>query len=100
MPKVAHRTGTGMNQGTGANVYDFSAREYGIQGRWPSPDPTGCPFDVETGCLPGAAAGAVTGTIGGLLWGAGDIAYYGFGGIYTTEKQLDKDPAACQQPGG
>jgi RHS repeat-associated protein len=23
------------------NVYDFAAREYGIQGRWPSPDPSG-----------------------------------------------------------
>jgi RHS repeat-associated protein len=32
---------TGMNQDTAANVYDFPAREYGIQGRWPSPDPAG-----------------------------------------------------------
>jgi RHS repeat-associated protein len=32
---------TGMNQDTSANVYDFPAREYGIQGRWPSPDPSG-----------------------------------------------------------
>ncbi|MGH9686523.1 MAG: RHS repeat-associated core domain-containing protein [Candidatus Acidiferrales bacterium] len=32
---------TGMNQDTHANVYDFPAREYGIQGRWPSPDPAG-----------------------------------------------------------
>jgi|HubBroStandDraft_1064217.scaffolds.fasta_scaffold01083_12 RHS repeat-associated protein len=32
---------TGMNQDTAANVYDFPAREYGIQGRWPSPDPGG-----------------------------------------------------------
>lgn len=24
-----------------AGLYDFPAREYGIQGRWPSPDPTG-----------------------------------------------------------
>ena len=61
---------------------------------------TGCIMGVETGCLPGAGAGAITGTIGGLLWGAGDIAYYGFGGIYTTEKQLNQDLAACQQPGG
>ena len=32
---------TGMNQDTSSNVYDFPAREYGIQGRWPSPDPGG-----------------------------------------------------------
>jgi RHS repeat-associated protein len=32
---------TGMNQDTASNVYDFPAREYGIQGRWPSPDPSG-----------------------------------------------------------
>jgi RHS repeat-associated protein len=32
---------TGMNQDTVANLYDFPAREYGIQGRWPSPDPAG-----------------------------------------------------------
>jgi RHS repeat-associated protein len=32
---------TGMDQDTAANVYDFPAREYGIQGRWPSPDPAG-----------------------------------------------------------
>lgn len=30
-----------MNQDTASNVYDFPAREYGIQGRWPSPDPAG-----------------------------------------------------------
>ncbi len=32
---------TGMNQDTAPNLYDFPAREYGIQGRWPSPDPAG-----------------------------------------------------------
>ena len=32
---------TGMNQDTVANLYDFPAREYGTQGRWPSPDPVG-----------------------------------------------------------
>ena len=32
---------TGMNQDTASNLYDFPAREYGIQGRWPSPDPAG-----------------------------------------------------------
>lgn len=32
---------TGMNQDTAANMYDFPAREYGTQGRWPSPDPLG-----------------------------------------------------------
>ncbi len=32
---------TGMTQNTDSNLYDFPAREYGIQGRWPSPDPSG-----------------------------------------------------------
>ncbi len=32
---------TGMNQGTASGLYDFPAREYSIQGRWPSPDPAG-----------------------------------------------------------
>lgn len=32
---------TGMNQDTATSLYDFPAREYGIQGRWPSPDPAG-----------------------------------------------------------
>jgi RHS repeat-associated protein len=32
---------SGENQDTVANLYDFPKREYGIQGRWPSPDPTG-----------------------------------------------------------
>jgi RHS repeat-associated protein len=32
---------TGMNQDTTANLYDFPDREYGVQGRWPSPDPAG-----------------------------------------------------------
>lgn len=32
---------TGQNQDTVPNLYDFPAREYGIQGRWPSPDPAG-----------------------------------------------------------
>jgi RHS repeat-associated protein len=32
---------TGMNQDTVSNLYDFPAREYGIQGRWPTPDPSG-----------------------------------------------------------
>jgi RHS repeat-associated protein len=32
---------TGMDQQTSSNLYDFPAREYGIQGRWPSPDPAG-----------------------------------------------------------
>jgi RHS repeat-associated protein len=30
---------TGHFQDTAANLYDFMYREYGIQGRWPSPDP-------------------------------------------------------------
>ena len=32
---------TGQNQDTTTTVYDFPAREYGFQGRWPSPDPGG-----------------------------------------------------------
>jgi len=32
---------TGQNQDTVSNLYDFPAREYGIQGRWSSPDPAG-----------------------------------------------------------
>ncbi|MGH9760197.1 MAG: RHS repeat-associated core domain-containing protein [Blastocatellia bacterium] len=32
---------TGMNQDTVSALYDFPAREYGIQGRWPSPDLAG-----------------------------------------------------------
>ena len=32
---------TGIEQDTSSNLYDFPAREYGIQGRWPSPDPAG-----------------------------------------------------------
>ncbi len=43
---------TGMNQDTVPNLYDFPAREYGIQGRWPSPDPGGMaavdPADPQT----------------------------------------------------
>ena len=43
---------TGMDQDTTGNVYDFPAREYGIQGRWPSPDPAGIasvdPTDPQT----------------------------------------------------
>ena len=41
-----------MNQDTVPNLYDFPAREYGIQGRWPSPDPAGLsavhPRDPQT----------------------------------------------------
>ncbi len=32
---------TGKNQDTVSGLYDFPAREYSIQGRWPSPDPAG-----------------------------------------------------------
>lgn len=32
---------TGMDQDTVSGLYDFPAREYSIQGRWPSPDPAG-----------------------------------------------------------
>jgi RHS repeat-associated protein len=43
---------TGMNQDTVPNLHDFPAREYGIQGRWPSPDPAGIlavdPTDPQT----------------------------------------------------
>jgi len=41
-----------MNQDTVSALYDFPAREYGIQGRWPSPDPAGMsavdPSDPQT----------------------------------------------------
>lgn len=43
---------TGMNQDAVANLYDFAAREYGTQGRWPSSDPAGMssvrPSDPQT----------------------------------------------------
>ena len=43
---------TGVKQDTASNVYDFPAREYGIQGRWPSPDPADLaavnPMDPQT----------------------------------------------------
>ena len=43
---------TGMSQDTASNVYDFPMREYGIQGRWTSPDPAGLaavnPMDPPT----------------------------------------------------
>jgi RHS repeat-associated protein len=47
------RNFTGMDQDTTSTVYDFPAREYGeIQGRWPSPDPSGLasanPSDPQT----------------------------------------------------
>jgi RHS repeat-associated protein len=32
---------TGENQDITAGLYDFPAREYSIEGRWPSPDPAG-----------------------------------------------------------
>lgn len=32
---------TSQRQDTVSNLYDFPSREYGIQGRWPSPDPAG-----------------------------------------------------------
>jgi len=48
----AYRSFTGMNQDTVSALYDFPAREYGIQGRWPSPDLAGMsavdPTDPQT----------------------------------------------------
>lgn len=42
----------GNNEDTTTNLYDAQAREYGIQGRWPSPDPAGLravnPSDPQT----------------------------------------------------
>jgi len=32
---------TGQDQDTASGIYDFPAREYSMQGRWPSPDPGG-----------------------------------------------------------
>lgn len=49
---TADLTFTGKKQDISSNVYDFPAREYGIQGRWPSPDPAGMaavnPMDPQT----------------------------------------------------
>jgi RHS repeat-associated protein len=46
MSDTAHR------QDAAGGLYDFPAREYSIQGRWPSPDPAGisstCPRDPQT----------------------------------------------------
>src|SRR5580704_413934 len=46
MDDTAHR------QDTDGGLYDFPAREYSTQGRWPSPDPAGknsaCPKDPQT----------------------------------------------------
>jgi RHS repeat-associated protein len=39
---------TGQNRDTVTNLYDFSAREYGTQGRWPSPDPAGTASAIPT----------------------------------------------------
>jgi RHS repeat-associated protein len=36
-----HPAFTGQRQDTVTGLYDFPAREYSIQGRWPSPDPAG-----------------------------------------------------------
>jgi RHS repeat-associated protein len=49
---VSDESFTGQDQDTDSNLYDFPAREYGIQGRWPSPDPAGIasvdPSDPQT----------------------------------------------------
>src|SRR5260221_5264764 len=43
---------TGHRQDTAGGLYDFPAREYSTQGRWPNPDPLGrsatCPKDPPT----------------------------------------------------
>lgn len=43
---------TGIGQIFSNSIYDFPAREYGTQGRWPSPDPAGLaavnPMDPQT----------------------------------------------------
>jgi RHS repeat-associated protein len=38
---LAYDAFTGMNMDTSSGLYDFPAREYEYQGRWPSPDPSG-----------------------------------------------------------
>jgi RHS repeat-associated protein len=38
---LAYDAFTGMNMDTSSGLYDFPAREYEYQGRWPSPDPAG-----------------------------------------------------------
>jgi RHS repeat-associated protein len=39
---------TGQNQDTSSGIYDFSAREYNPEGRWPSPDPSGLMYADPT----------------------------------------------------
>jgi RHS repeat-associated protein len=40
---------TGQNQDTSSGIYDFPAREYNPEGRWPSPDPSGLQYaDLTT----------------------------------------------------
>jgi len=46
---------TGMNQDTAGGLYDFPAREYSIQGRWPSPDPPDSPPSTPPTPNPGTA---------------------------------------------
>lgn len=38
---ITNTSFAGNNQDTTTNLYDTQFREYGIQGRWPSPDPAG-----------------------------------------------------------
>jgi RHS repeat-associated protein len=49
---LGHPPDTAHRQDTAGGLYDFPAREYSIQGRWPSPDPAGifstCPKDPQT----------------------------------------------------
>jgi hypothetical protein len=46
---------TGMNQDTVSGLYDFPAREYSIQGRWPSPTPLASPPSTPPTPNPGTA---------------------------------------------
>jgi len=57
---------------------------------------SGCLFDVETGCLPGAAAGAAVGAVGGLMEGLLHSAVEEISAGIRAERQLKKDLAACR----
>jgi hypothetical protein len=46
---------TGQRQDTVAGLYDFPAREYSIQGRWPSPTPPASPPSTPPTHNPGTA---------------------------------------------
>jgi RHS repeat-associated protein len=101
---------TGMNQDTVSNLYDFPAREYGTQGRWPSPDPSGSssasPTDPQTwnryayvtnsplSYVDATGMARTSPTLGGLLE---DALMMGFG---TASITIDPNSIASVGPSG